>query len=194
MIASRPDGQLRLISRGDRVLVRWASTGSPTRRLILLAGPDGRARSRFADAALRSWSELGAVATLDLPLCGERHSDKLSAAAFVPGNPLAARLRGDLAQQLCADLGELIRALDHPLGLSAGTRLAYVGIERGAALADAFCEAHPELEVIVLAAREDAALSRPAHAHLVDPPHRDRSPAGWLEKIGKRLAARAVRS
>lgn len=100
--------EVSLLSRGDRVRARVARAARARAPVVLLGTADGSALSRFADAALGAWSSFATVAALDLPLCGARKSDKLSADAFRPGAPLAQRLRAELELQLGSDLARLL--------------------------------------------------------------------------------------
>jgi dienelactone hydrolase len=109
-----------------------------------------------------------AVAAFDLVLCGSRQSDKLSAQALDPAQPLAARLRADLAAQTAADLAAVAALLRADPALD-GARLSLVGSGLGAALARAFAAGEHGLSAVVLepdAAPDDA----------------------WLREVAKRLA------
>jgi hypothetical protein len=100
--------------------------------VVLIGAADGSALSRFADAALGTWSSFATVAALDLPLCGSRKSDKLSADAFRPGTPLAERLRAELELQLGSDLARLLDWLASDAG--GETSAAWLALGIGARL------------------------------------------------------------
>ena len=100
-------------------------------RHIVLAAPDGDSAGPWAAAAFASWSKMGSVVALDLPLSGSRSSDKLSATAFTPGDPLGERVRDLAVAQLRADL-EALRAWLASRGLAGPS--AYVASGRGALL------------------------------------------------------------
>jgi hypothetical protein len=108
--------EVSLLSRGDRVRARVARAASARAPVILIGAPDGSAAAPFSDAALGAWSSFATVAALDLPLCGARKSDKLSADAFRPGAALAERLRPELELQLGSDLARLLDWLTSDAG------------------------------------------------------------------------------
>lgn len=94
-----------LSSRGDLVRGRLFGADSRGKRpLVLFASEDGSTYSPSVVATARAWSAWCVLASIDLPLCGARRSEKLSQAVFDAASPLAARLRGDLESQLASDL------------------------------------------------------------------------------------------
>jgi hypothetical protein len=153
------EGELRVsfLSRGDRVRGRLCAQASAAAPLVLLGAPEGDAFGVYASAALRDFSSWASVAAFDLPLCGGRRSEKLSALAFDPAAPLARTLRSDLEAQVECDLG---RALDWVAGElpDAPRRTAFVGLGRSAELARTFCEREPRLDVALLAVEPAQAL------------------------------------
>jgi hypothetical protein len=153
-----PDGEasVSFLSRGDRVRGRVRVHASPSAPLVLLGPPDGAAFGAYADAALRSWCAWGSIATFDLPLCGGRRSEKLTAVAFDPGVDLARALRADLEAQLEWDLAIALDWLAEELR-PPPPHTAFVGLGRSAGLARAFCERESRLDAALLAVE-------PAHA------------------------------
>jgi hypothetical protein len=95
-LALRRDGaslDWSLLARGDRVRGRIAKPpGTGPHAVIVLAGPDGCADGPFVESALAALAPRRAVVVFDLPLCGSRRSDKLSALVLDPRKPLAKRL------------------------------------------------------------------------------------------------------
>jgi hypothetical protein len=127
-----------LLSRGDRVhgyVIRPAHAGPHP--VILLAGPDGCASSALAESAASACSATAALISFDLPLCGARKSDKLSALALDARTPLAARLRPELEQQVAADLASVLALVAADPELDA-SRVTFVGVGLGAELARGF--------------------------------------------------------
>jgi hypothetical protein len=107
-----------LVSRGDRVhgRVRPHPADGPSQAVLALA-PDGAADHPLIERVFQELGAVASVASIDLPLCGARHSDKLSEVAFDERDPVAARLRPDLEQQLAADLAATLDYLKRRLGL-----------------------------------------------------------------------------
>ncbi len=143
-LALRRDGARTawsLLSRGDRV---HGCTVRPTGRgphpVILLAGPDGCASSAFVESAASAWCAHAALVTFDLPLCGARKSDKLSALALGTTTALAKRLRPEIEAQVAADLAQLLGLVATDPALDE-TRVTFVGVGLGAKLARAFAAA-----------------------------------------------------
>jgi hypothetical protein len=149
--------QVSFLSRGDRVRGRVRAHAAPRAPLVVLGPPDGAAWGAYADAALRSWSAWGSIASFDLPLCGARRSDKLSAIAFDPEADLAAAIHGDLEAQLESDLAIALDWLAEELP-SPAPRTAFVGLGRSAALARSFCEGESRLDTALLAIEPQHAL------------------------------------
>lgn len=155
------------LSRGDRVHGRTLVPAQPGRHpVILLAPPDGCANSEFCAAAAALWCARAAVVVFDLPLCGSRRSDKLTALALDPTLPIAHRLRPDLEAQVAADLEAVLAliAADRELDRA---RVTFVGVGLGAELARAFV-ANPSSVARVELAKDDA------------------PGATWLREVGER--------
>ncbi len=153
MSRTRPDPaelrELCLLSRGDRVRVVCSGPGDDV-PLVLALGPDGAADSAWTRALRGACPEAWCVAGVDLPLCGARHSDKLSRAAFDPADPLAARLRPDLERQTATDL-ECVRD-----ALGSGRPLALAASGIGAELGLAWCALRDDLRAAAIVAPEPA--------------------------------------
>ena len=154
-----PDGEtcVSFLSRGDRVRGRARAHASAAPPLVLLAPPDGAAFGAYADAALAAWSAWSSVAAFDLPLCGSRRSDKLGGLAFDSDETLALAIRADLELQLESDLATALDWLAAELP-AVPSRIAFVGLGRGAELARGFCEREPRLDVALLAVEPPHAL------------------------------------
>jgi hypothetical protein len=142
--------EISLLSRGDRVRLLLSPSASSPAPLVLLAGPDGSAQSDWGDGVRASLDPAWVVASIDLPLCGARHSDKLSATAFDPGDPLAQRIRADLEEQVAVDLERALRVLGSRDDIDV-TRVAFFASGRGAELSLGFCARRPALRGIALA-------------------------------------------
>jgi hypothetical protein len=179
--------QFSVLSGGDRFSVRLAAAQGPSRYLVLLTGPDGCACGGFIDAAIAAWSHFAAVAALDLPLCGTRSSDKLSAVALDRGHPLAGRLREDVARQLRTDLENALEVLSRRLELDA-SGIAYVGVGLGADLSGPFCDSG-RLSTWVLAPYDSDLVRGVESAQMVEPPPLE-NPSAWLAKVGELLRSR----
>jgi hypothetical protein len=94
-----------LLSRGDRVRgVLHASADAEIHTLVLVLAPDGTASHPLVAELAARWRDWTGVASIDLPLCGGRISEKLSAVAFDAEHPVAKRIRGDLETQVRTDL------------------------------------------------------------------------------------------
>jgi hypothetical protein len=111
--SSTDEGGFCLLSRGDRVWGRCrpAAAGGGRRGAVIFLSPDGESEHDWVTRAFQRWSAWATVATLDLPLCGRRYSEKLSAAADDPGSATGRRVQPDLARQLAEDLGRLVHLL-----------------------------------------------------------------------------------
>jgi len=156
-----------VLSRGDRLHGRTFRPARGERpAAVILCTPDGTAAHELVLRARSIWAER-AVAVFDLVLCGSRRSDKLSAQAFDPAQPLSARLHADLAAQTAADLAAVAALLRADRALD-GARIALVGAGRGAALAREFAAGAHGLATAVL--EPDAAPDD-----------------GWLRAVAKRL-------
>jgi dienelactone hydrolase len=159
-----------LLSRGDRVHGR---TWKPARRgrlpVVILCTGDGVGSGELVERARAAWSGRAALATFDLPLCGSRRSDKLSALALDPSQPLAARLRADLETQTTADLARVAALLRADPDLDP-TRVSLVAVGLGARLARPFASGSHGLAAVELAPSDT-------------PPSDD-----WLKTVGQRVA------
>jgi len=153
-LATRREGaktHWSLLSRGDRVhgyVIRPAHPGPNP--VILLAGPDGCASSALAESAALACSATAALISFDLPLCGARRSDKLSALALDARTPLAARLRPELEQQVAADLAAVLALVAADPELDA-SRVTFVGVGLGAELARGFLAAPSGIAHVAIA-------------------------------------------
>ncbi len=158
-----------LLSRGDRVRGRTVAPMHTGRHpVILLAGPDGCASSEFCDGAAAVWCTRAALVVFDLPLCGTRRSDKLTALAFDSTLPIARRLRPDLEAQVAADIAAVLALIDADPELDPA-RVTFVGVGLGAELARRF-------------------LAKPsAIAHIVLAPD-DAPSTSWLREVGERAS------
>jgi hypothetical protein len=183
-----PEVRFSLLSRGDRVAGRLVAPEHPQALpLVLLLAADGRAWGCTADAAIAAWSPRMAVASIDLPLCGTRASDKVDLARIVSDDPTGARLRGDVETQLASDLERtlaLLRTGEPRLG-SACTGLVALG---SAAQLVATLAAHPSgLRAIGLASpltRSPAPSAGSACEILTLDPPEDPPGADWLARTG----------
>ena len=149
-----------LLSRGERLHGHTFRPGRAERPPVaILCTPDGSAGHELVLRARSLWPER-AVAVFDLVLCGSRRSDKLSAQALDPAQPLAARLRADLAAQTAADLAAVAALLRRDPRLD-GARVSLVGVGVGAELAREFAAGEHALSAVWLepeAAGDDAWL------------------------------------
>ncbi len=152
-----PEARIDLLCRGDRVRVRLAVPDRPgPHPLIVWLSADGTASAGEADAALADWSSWAAVATLDLPLCGRRSSEKLTDAAFDSSHPLHARLRPEVESQFAADLDLALAHLGSRDDVDAG-RIGLVARGRAAALAETLSNLRTRFRRVVICA--DAAAT-----------------------------------
>jgi hypothetical protein len=154
-------------SRGDRVRTRLAlPPGAGPHPVVVYLPADGDAGGADANQAVARFGVVTAVACLDLPLCGSRHSEKLSDRAFDPADCLHARLYPDAERQLASDL-------DAVLGRLAGfaeldlKRTALVARGRGAALTGGRPEGDPRF---LTAVRREGEAS-----------------ASWLDEVAETL-------
>lgn len=147
-----------LLSRGDRVRGRIVKpAGAGPHPVIVVAGPDGCASSPFIEAATAAWSARAAVVAFDLPLCGSRNSDKLTALALDLRLPLAKRLRAELEAQVAADLAQVRALIANDPHLDPA-RVTFAGVALGAELAKAALSSpHPFKRVAVTAAADPPA-------------------------------------
>ena len=164
IFGDRPALEIEYSSRGDRVpghvLLPDRSEG-PHPVLILQHGMNG---SRIADymAAASRWVDGGAaVASIDLPLHGDRTSAKmserlaLSAGKAIDGRGLdrvETMLWTEFARQAVLDLRRLIDAIELIDELDAN-RLVFVGFSLGGILGSVFCgvDARPRAAAIAIA-------------------------------------------
>ncbi len=158
-----------LLSRGDRVYGRAILPAKPgPHPVIVLAPADGCASSELCARAAALWVARAALIAFDLPLCGARRSDKLTALALDPTLPIARRLRPDLEAQVAADLEAILAWIAaHPELDRARVTLAGVGL--GAELARPFAD-------------------RPAPVAHVALTKDDPPPATWLREVLERAA------
>ena len=169
-----PELVFEVWSAGDRVRVRLQlpASGGP-HPLVLWLGSNGSADAPELAALGSAW-DWCALASLDLPLCGARASEKLSAPAFDPAHALHRALFGDAAAQLEGDLERLLEALAGRPELDT-RRLGLVALGRGASLAEHCAALHAG----------NAALLGRAAARVIAP---DTSPdPDWLAGEAKRL-------
>jgi hypothetical protein len=144
-----------LISRGDLVRGRVAGhQPGEARPLGIVCGPDGAAAGEQVDACLAAWSRWAVVASIDLPLCGARRSEKLSELAFDPASKLSARLAGDIRRQVASDL-EAARAWLSAHAPVDRERIALAGFGLGSRLVRSYCERSRDLAAHVLADSDD---------------------------------------
>jgi hypothetical protein len=149
-----------VLSRGDRVRGRtWKPAGRGRAPVAILCSPDGPWQAELLLRARSAWPAL-ALATFDLVLCGARRSDKLSAQALDPRQPLALRLRDELEAQTAADLAAVCALLRADRSLDPA-RVSLVAVGLAAELARAFAEGEHGLHALALeksAAPSDAWL------------------------------------
>ena len=192
--ASRGRIEFTLLSRGDRVRGRCASEPSPERALLLLAAADGCADSPLVERLQGEFSGWLCVAGLDLPLCGSRRSDKLSAEALDSGSPATARLRAELEAQVASDLSLSMASLLRRARLEP-RRGAFLGVGLGAELAVGYCARAAPLGALALAAGSGT-LPRSVFAGLPEGLARvfetPEEPPGraWLDQVAAFLRAR----
>lgn len=148
-------------SRGDRVpglLLLPADGAGPWPLVLLQHGAGGSKEADYLDAARLPWVRRGlAVASIDLPLHGERASAKLTEILLAGlAHPPAQRsaevqtLWSDFVRQSLHDLGRALDALaPHPeLDID---RVAYAGFSLGAILGALFAPQEPRLRGAALA-------------------------------------------
>ena len=136
-------------SRGDRVRTRLAlPLGTGPHPVVIYLPADGDAGSADANQAVARFGTVAAVACLDLPLCGSRHSEKLSDRAFDPADPLHARLYPDAEMQLAGDLDAVLSRLAGFAELDL-EHTALVALGRGAALTGGRAEGDPRFRTAI---------------------------------------------
>jgi len=148
-------------SRGDRVpglLLLPAERRGPLPLVLLQHGAGGSKESDYLDAARLPWVRGGAaVASIDLPLHGERANAKLgdrllgSIAARGAAEPGGGLLRDFVRQALC-DLSRAVDALGTRPEIDAD-RIAYAGFSLGAIVGALYCpaDARPRAAALALA-------------------------------------------
>jgi dienelactone hydrolase len=142
-------------SRGDRVpgrVVLPPGTGVRPPVVLLEHGRGGSKESEYLDVAAAPWVARGvALASIDLPLHGERANPKL-ARFLVPGAeaPGDDALRVEFARQAVADLRRALDALAELDALDA-TRVVYAGFSLGALVGALFCALDPRPRAAALA-------------------------------------------
>jgi fermentation-respiration switch protein FrsA (DUF1100 family) len=177
-LPTRPD--LRVLafefsSRGDRVPGRLLlpPTGSPPFPLVLLQhGAGGAKDADYMDAVAGPWVRGGAaVASIDLPLHGERASAKLggllrAGLGLDPGGgELAAGIVREFTRQAVLDLRRCLDALACVEAVDR-TRVAFAGLSLGAIVGAVFCahDLRPRAAVLALAGGgRGAPETDPAH-------------------------------
>ncbi len=151
-------------SRGDRVPGRLIlPDGSDSRAPLILLQPGAGAdkESEYLEMAV-PWVRAGAaVATIDLPLHGERASAKFSerlleivrGMASQPGAPLPRRdhmLLLEFARQSVHDLSRSLDALEEFAPIDP-ERIGYAGLSLGGSLGAIFCSLDPRPRAVALA-------------------------------------------
>ncbi|MFI5314234.1 MAG: hypothetical protein ACHQ6T_00905 [Myxococcota bacterium] len=140
-----------VLSRGDRVRGRlWKPPRRGPHAVAILCSADGCSGGPLVERARAAWTSRAALATFDLPLCGARRSDKLSASALDPSHPHSARLRADLEAQTAADLEQVVALLRRDPDLDPA-RMSLIGVGLGARLASGFAAAAHGLASVLLA-------------------------------------------
>lgn len=151
-------GGFSFLSRGDRVCGIWRDVADPSRPVpvVLVCGARGAAHSDDVERALASVHDWAAAGAIDLPLCGARHSEKLSAGALEPGHPLCEALESDLERQVAADLRGALTILCQRRGTK-DARTGLVAFGAAARLVRGFCQSSPLLTAHLLMADEPGA-------------------------------------
>lgn len=151
--------EFSLLSNGDRIRgTLFGRRDDPGRPLLLLAGPDGCARGPWVDAIVEACGEFTSLLSIDLPLCGSRTSEKLSALALDPEHPLARQLHDEIQAQTRDDLNTTVQALRDAADLRPGS-LAFVGAGLGLELAHGYCRDSQELKLAVVSQSAPATRS-----------------------------------
>jgi len=145
-------------SAGDRVAGRLLVPrgGKGPVPLVLVGHDSGAAKDASdIDTTCASWAREAAVASIDLPLHGERRSVKLSE-RILRSLDLArgqsafdAELWTTFAAQAAADLRRALDALGERPELDA-SRTGYLGLGLGSILGAAFCAADPRVHAAAL--------------------------------------------
>jgi dienelactone hydrolase len=147
-------------SRGDRVpglLLLPAEGKGPFPLVLLQHGAGGSKESDYLDAARLPWVRRGlAVASIDLPLHGERASAKLSElllTGLAGGHEDRAHTRalwGEFARQAVHDLARALDALAPHPELDAA-RVGYAAFSLGAIVGALYCPQDARLRAAALA-------------------------------------------
>lgn len=161
--ASHPD--LRTLafeysSRGDRVpgrLLLPPRGAGPFPVVLLQHGAGGAKDAPYMDAVAGPWARGGvAVASVDLPLHGQRASAKLggmlrAGLGLDPGGgPLAAGIAREFLRQAVLDLRRCVDALASFDAVDSA-RVAYAGLSLGAIVGASYCALDPRPRAVVLA-------------------------------------------
>jgi len=152
--------RLEFSSRGDRVPARLLLPGRGTGPfpLVLLGhGAGGSKEAGYLDALAAPWVRAGAAAlSLDLPLHGERHNEKLAeplrASRRRPAgaSPAAVLLWTELVEQSAADLERSLDAAALLPEIDPG-RIVYAAFSLGAILGAPFLARDPRPRAAALA-------------------------------------------
>lgn len=145
-------------SAGDRVPGRLLVPEARERLPLILVGhgANGSRDADYIDAACGPWAREVAIASIDLPLHGERASPKLterilaSRRLALGHSSFDAELWSHFAAQAAADLRRALDALESRPEIDAA-RIGYLGFSLGAILGAAFCAADPRVGVAALA-------------------------------------------
>jgi len=152
--------RLEFSSRGDRVPARLLLPGrrpGPYPLVLLGHGAGGSKESEYLDAVAAPWVRAGAAAlSLDLPLHGERHNEKLAeplrASRHRPAgaSPAAVLLWNELVEQSAADLERSLDAAALVPEIDPG-RTVYAAFSLGAILGAPFLARDPRPRAAALA-------------------------------------------
>jgi hypothetical protein len=185
--SGRRESRFCVLSRGDRVWGRCLpAAGATDSPAVLFLGPDGSCESASVSAALRQWSSWATVASFDLPLCGQRGSQKFSAVALDRASHAGARLQEGLSRQLGEDLLGVIGVLREFQSIDAKrTALVALGPTTGWAVPNLVEGDWPRVAVI---APPPQRVRLPAHIHAVSEPVEGQIES-WLEEVGATLQA-----
>jgi hypothetical protein len=184
--SSTDEGGFCLLSRGDRVWGRCRPSASDRleRSGVIFLSPDGDSEHGWVTRAFDGWSNWATIASLDLPLCGRRRSEKLSAAADDPGDEAGRRLQPYLARQLQEDLGLLVQLLGSVCRIEPD-RIAVVAVGSSVARALPCVEDGNWPPVVVLAPPAPGISLGPSVRSLPLPEAFELD--AWLEEVGSYL-------
>jgi hypothetical protein len=107
--------------------------GDGPHAVVIFLGDEGTSAGPESDRAAAAFGSFAAVVTCDLPLCGARHSDKLSAAFVDRSHGLHEILQTYARDQLPHDIDSIAAALDRH-GTRDPNRTALVAVGRSAHL------------------------------------------------------------